>query len=75
MPACPNCQENVKSTWSNCPHCGADLDKKSFSKDDDPLKKVNDRIGKVESYLQKEHDKKKGKKVEDDNDQDKPLFG
>jgi len=73
MPACPNCQESVKAGWSHCPHCGADLEKKSFNKDDDPIKKINERVKKVEEHLQKEHDAKKGKK--DGENDDSPLFG
>jgi transcription initiation factor IIE alpha subunit len=83
MPACPNCQESIKADWGHCPHCGADLKTSTYSKDDDPLDKLQKRVDKIDEYLtdQAEKGKDDGKDGKDGKDKRKPaskrktLFG
>lgn len=86
---CPNCDGNVRSSWTHCPHCGANLKEKKFNKDDDPdpveeMKSLKTDVKKIKDYLEEEHAKKKNddKKKDDDKSDGsdsatkrKPLFG
>ena len=51
MPNCPNCDEPAKSTWTHCPSCGANLKKKTYSEEDDPLAAIKERQDKMDEFL------------------------
>ncbi len=71
---CPNCDANVRSDWEHCPKCGANLQKRTYSKDDDPTKRIEKLetenaglkgdLEKVKKYLKdrEEEDESGGKK-------------
>lgn len=51
MPQCPGCQEAVNAKWSHCPHCGTNLQKRTYSSDDDPLEKLKSKVDKMDEFL------------------------
>ena len=51
MPQCPSCEEPVKANWTHCPACGANVKDRHYSKDDDPLEKLNAKVDAMDEFL------------------------
>jgi len=68
---CPNCQARVSSDWAHCTKCGADLKRRKYSQEDDPIERLNKKFDDINEFLTEKFPEE-NENAEDEENVDEP---